>query len=78
MVSFVKSNFPSTENFALTFQDEDGDAVTIANQMDVDAMKEMNEGKEIVRIDVVKSDTEEIIIEQEGVQKQTDKYDIEE
>lgn len=41
--------------------------------MDVDAMKEMNEGKEIVRIDVVRSVSEEIVIDQEEVQEVTDK-----
>lgn len=59
MVSFVKENFPTLQNFNLTFQDEDGDSVTIGNQTDVEVMKEMNEGKEIVRIDVVKSDEPE-------------------
>lgn len=55
MVAFVKNNFPLIEDFNLTFQDDDGDAVTLANQMDVDVMKEMNEGKEIVRVDIIGS-----------------------
>lgn len=52
LVSFIKSNYPEIESFTLSFQDEDGDSVTVASQTDVDTMKEIYDNKEIIRIDV--------------------------
>lgn len=38
---FVREQFPSISNFHLTFTDEDGEAVMLASQSDVDAMLDM-------------------------------------
>lgn len=39
LVNFVKTNWPALSTFQMSFQDEDGDSVMVANQMDVDTMK---------------------------------------
>ena len=52
LVTFIKTNYPEIGAFTLSFQDEDGDSVTVASQTDVDTMKEIYDTKEIIRIDV--------------------------
>lgn len=52
LVEFVKTNWPGVESFSMSFEDEDGDSVMVAGQTDVDTMKEMHQGKEIIRIDI--------------------------
>lgn len=39
LVNFIKEESPKMGNFTFSFQDEDGDAVMLSGQSDVDVMK---------------------------------------
>lgn len=56
LMNFIKSEFPQMGNFTLSFQDDDGDAVMVSSQSDVEVMNEMYGTKEIIRIDVFSSE----------------------
>lgn len=52
LINFIKSQFPTIGEFTLSFHDEDGDAVMVSSQSDINVMNEMFSNKEIIRIDV--------------------------
>ena len=50
---FIQKEFPSFKQWSMSFEDEEGDAIMITADVDLEVMREMFPDKEFMKIDLM-------------------------